>query len=605
MPDSPQTVRLTINGRELEVPPGTTILEAARSAGIRIPTLCHHPDLCVAGVCRICVVEVSGRRTLQAACACPVTAPIQVRTHTRKVRQARRHIVELLLSDHDGACVTCGRESSCELLALAREFGVDGFRFGHPDRPRPEPDRSSPSIIRDEGKCVLCRRCVRTCLDLQKVGAVGVLGRGTRSRIGTFQDLPLGSVVCIDCGQCVNRCPTGALRAVDPTGAVWAAIQDPGKHVVIQTAPSPRAAIGECFGLPPGRPLTFELNTALRRCGFDRVFDTTFGADLTVVEESAELLLRLRDALAGGKPPLPQFTSCCPAWVKYLEHFYPEFLPNLSSAKSPQQMFGAVLKTRYARQHGLAPEDIVSVALMPCTAKKAECGRPGMDASGYRDVDYALTTRELARMITQAGLDLAGLPGSEFDPPFGTASGSGVIFGASGGVMEAALRTVFEWVGGIPVEDRFRHADIEPLRGFEGVRRMELTLPVAGPVPALLAPLFTHWVGLAGATLRVAVAHGNANAMRVMEDIRRGGPFSRYHFIEFMACPGGCVGGGGQPIPTNAAIREARTRAIFAEDAAYPVRKAHENPDVLRLYRDFLTGGPCGPLSRKLLHGCR
>jgi len=596
-------VSLAINGQELKVPLGTTILDAARSVGIRIPTLCHHPDLCVAGVCRICSVEVEGQRTLQAACAYPVTTPLKIHTHTGKVRQARRHIIDLLLSEHYGECYACGRNNNCELQTLAKECGVDFFRFGHPREPRFRIDRSSYSVVRDNDKCVLCRRCVRTCIDLQEVGTIEVLGRSNASRIQTFLGKPLGSVVCINCGQCINRCPTGALRANDPTDEVWAAIQDPAKHVVIQTAPSPRAAIGECFGLPPGQALTFELNTALRMCGFDRVFDTNFSADLTIIEEGTELLLRLQSALKDGKPAaLPQFTSCSPGWVKYLEHFYPEYIPNLSSAKSPQQMFGAVIKTHYARTHGIDPKDIVTVALMPCSAKKFECNRPEMDDSGFKDVDYGLTTRELAKMIFEAGLDLPRLPRSDFDAPFGTATGSGVIFGATGGVMEAALRTVIELVVGIKVEDLFQHADIKPVRGFDGVKLLDLKVPKVGPVPALLAPLFPDWGFLDGAILKVAVAHGTANAKRVMEDIKQGGPFSQCHFIEFMGCPGGCIGGGGQPIPTSREIRQARAQAIYAEDSAYPIRKSHENPDVLKLYQEFLTEGPCGHLSHKLLH---
>ena len=597
------TVAISIHGQAFKVPLGTTILEAAREVGIKIPTLCHHPDLCVAGVCRICTVEVEGQRTLQAACAYPVTTPIKVHTHTRKVRQARRHVLDLLLSEHYGECYACGRNGNCELQSLAREYGVDSFRFGHPEQPRHQIDRSSYSVVRDNDKCVLCRRCVRTCIDLQEVGTIEVLGRGSASRIQTFLEKPLGSVVCINCGQCINRCPTGALRANDPTDEVWAAIHDPGKHVVIQTAPSPRAAIGECFGLPPGQALTFELNTALRMCGFDRVFDTNFSADLTILEEGTELLLRLQAALRDGKPAaLPQFTSCSPGWVKYLEHFYPEYIPNLSSAKSPQQMFGAIIKTYYARKHGIDPRDIVTVALMPCSAKKFECNRPEMDDSGFKDVDYGLTTRELAKMISETGLDLVRLPKSDFDAPFGTATGSGVIFGATGGVMEAALRTVIELVAGVKVENLFAHADIQPVRGFDGVKYVELAIPKVGPVPALLAPLFPDWDFLAGATLKVAVAHGTANARRVMEDIRAGGKFSQCHFIEFMGCPGGCIGGGGQPIPTSKEIRQARARAIYEEDSAYPIRKSHENPDVLKVYEEFLTEGPCGHLSHRLLH---
>jgi len=598
------TVTASINGQPVKVPLGTTILAAAQQVGIRIPTLCHHPDLCVAGVCRVCVVEVEGQRTLQAACAFPITSPIKVLTHTQKVRQTRRHVIDLLLSEHYGECYACGRNNNCELQGLAKEYGVDFFRFGHPDKPKFEIDRSSYSVIRDNNKCVLCRRCVRTCIDLQEVGTIEVVGRSDQSYITTFKDKPLGEVVCINCGQCINRCPTGALRANDPTDEVWAAIDDPNKHVVIQTAPSPRAAIGECFGLAPGSPLTFELNTALRMCGFDRIFDTNFTADLTIIEEGTELILRLHKALVGKDPniALPQFTSCSPGWVKYLEHFYARYIPNLSSAKSPQQMFGAVIKTYYAQKHGVDPKDIVTVALMPCSAKKFECNRSEMDDSGFKDVDYGLTTRELAKMISEAGLELPKLPKSDFDAPFGTATGSGVIFGATGGVMEAALRTVIELVTGLKVEDLFEKANIIPVRGFEGVKYVELPITQVGPVPDILKHLVPDWEWLKGVTLKVAVAHGTANAKKVMEDIKAGGKFSECHFIEFMGCPGGCIGGGGQPIPTSPKIRTARAKAIYVEDAAYEVRKSHENPDVLTIYKEFLTDGPCGRRSHELLH---
>jgi len=598
------TVGVNIDGIDVKVPLGTTILDAAKQAGIRIPTLCHHPDLCVAGVCRICSVEVEGQRTLQASCSFPVTTPLKVRTHSQKVRQARRHILDLMLSEHCGDCYTCSRNGNCELQTLAKEYGVDSFRFGRQEAPIHEIDRSSHSVVRDNNKCILCRRCVRTCLDLQEVGTIEVLGRSHKSHIGTFLDKPLGDVVCINCGQCINRCPTGALKANDQTDEVWTAIEDPRKHVVIQTAPSPRAAIGECFGLEPGTAVTFELNTALKRAGFDRVFDTNFTADLTIIEEGTELLLRLKQALLLREPGVafPQFTSCSPGWVKFLEHFYPEYIPNLSTAKSPQQMFGSVIKTYYAEKHGIDPKDIVTVALMPCSAKKYECNRPEMADSGHKDVDFGLTTRELAKMISEAGIDLPRLPKSDFDSPFGTPSGSGVIFGATGGVMEAALRTVIELVVGIKVEDLFEHADIKPVRGFEGVRYIELPITQVGPVPDILKHLFPSWDFLKGATLKVAVAHGTANAKKVMDDIRAGGQFSKCHFIEFMACPGGCLGGGGQPIPTTPEIRQARAKAIYAEDASYEIRKSHENPDVLKIYTEFLTEGPCGHKSHKLLH---
>jgi NADH-quinone oxidoreductase subunit G/[NiFe] hydrogenase diaphorase moiety small subunit len=597
-------VSITIDGKDHKVPLGTTVLDAARQLGIRIPTLCHHPDLCVAGVCRVCVVEVENQRTLQAACAYPVTAPIKVRTHTAKVRQARRHVIDLLLSTHYGECYSCKRNNNCELQMLAKEHGVDFFRFGHVTQSQYPIDQSSHSVVRDMDKCVLCRRCVRTCIDVQEVGVLEAVGRSNRTRIATYLDKPLGEVVCINCGQCINRCPTGALHANDASDEVWRAIDDPKKHVVIQTAPSPRAGIGECFGLEPGTPMTYQMNSALKLCGFDKVFDTNFTADLTIIEEGTELLMRLHKALVKKEPvAFPQFTSCSPGWVKYLEHFYPEYIPNLSTAKSPQQMFGAVIKTYYAKLNGIDPKDIVTVALMPCSAKKFECNRPEMDASGFKDVDYGLTTREMAQMFKEAGINLPDMPKGSFDAPFGDATGSGVIFGATGGVMESALRTVIELVTGQKVENLFENANIVPVRGFEGVKYVELPVPEVAPeVAPILKHLIPSWDFLKGATLKVAVAHGTANAKKVMENIKAGGEFAQCHFIEFMACPGGCLGGGGQPIPTSPEIRKARAKAIYAEDAASEVRKSYENPAVQRLYREFLTDGPCGHTSHKLLH---
>ena len=597
-------ITVTIDGTDVKVPMGTTVLEAARRVGVRIPTLCHHPDLCVAGVCRVCVVEVEGQRALQAACAFPITSSLKVKTHTRKVRQARRHILDLLLSTHYGECYSCKRNNNCELQALAKEYGVDFYRFGHVTESQVPKDESSYSVIRDMDKCILCRRCVRTCIDIQEVGVLEAVGRSNKTRISTFLDKPLGDVVCINCGQCINRCPTGALHANDSSDEVWRAIDDPTKHVVIQTAPSPRAGIGECFGCEPGTPMTYQMNTALKLAGFDKVFDTNFSADLTIIEEGTELLGRLYKALVKGEPQaFPQFTSCSPGWVKYLEHFYPEYIPNLSSAKSPQQMFGSVIKTYYAKLNNIDPNDIVTVALMPCSAKKFECNRPEMADSGFKDVDYGLTTREMAQMIKEAGIHLPDMPKGDFDDPFGTATGSGVIFGATGGVMEAALRTVIEFVCGVKVEKLFDHANIVPVRGFEGVKYVELPITAVNPeVPAIIRHLIPSFDFLKGATLKVAVAHGTANARRVMEDIKAGGKFSECHFIEFMGCPGGCIGGGGQPIPTSPEIRAARARAIYEEDAECAVRKSHENPAVLKLYGEFFTDGPCGSLSHKLLH---
>ncbi|MBN1684481.1 MAG: iron hydrogenase small subunit [Gammaproteobacteria bacterium] len=598
-----QQVTLTIDDQDITVPTGTTILQAARKVGIHIPTLCYHDDLCVSGACRLCIVEIEGQYRLQASCAYPVTQPIVVHTHSQKVRKARRHILELLVSEHVGECYACKCNNNCELQSLAAEYGIDVYRFGHDDKPRYEIDRSGP-IVRDMNKCIMCGRCVRACNDIQNIGAIEILNRGHKNKVGTFENIPLVSTVCINCGQCVTHCPTGALVERDDTEAVWKAIEDPQKHVVIQTAPAPRAAIGECFGLEPGHPVTFQLNTALHMCGFDKVFDTNFTADLTIIEEGTELLLRLYKALVKKDPKaaLPQFTSCSPGWVKFIESFYPEYLPNMSSAKSPQQMFGALIKTYYATINHIDPKDIVSVSLMPCSAKKFECDRPEMRSSGYKDVDYALTTRELGKMISSMGIDLPHLQKSDFDDPFGTATGSGVIFGATGGVMESALRTVIELVTGKKVESLFEHADIKPVRGLEGVRYAELPIAEVGPVPELIKHLIPNWDWLKGATLKVAICHGTGNARKVMDDIKMGGKFSQCHFIEFMACPGGCLGGGGQPIPVNDEIRKARANAIYSEDHAYSIRKSHENPVISLLYHEFLTDGPCGHKSHELLH---
>ncbi len=598
------SISVEINEKKVTVPMGTTILEACRQNQVYVPTLCHHDDLCIAGVCRICVVDVEGMRTLQAACAFPITAPIKIRTSTPMVRKARKHIIDLLLSEHYGECYSCFRNNNCELQTLAKEYGVDHYNFGHVENPRYEVDSSSYSVVRDMDKCILCKRCVRTCIDLQEVGVLEAIGRGYKTRIGTFSEKPLAEVVCINCGQCINRCPTAALRANDPRDEIWEAIDNPDKHVVIQTAPSPRAGIGEEFGIEPGHSFTGEMNTALRRIGFDRVFDTNFTADLTIMEEGTELLLRLYKALVKKDTSvvIPQFTSCSPGWVKYLEHFYPEFIPNLSSAKSPQQMFGALIKTYYAKKHNIDPANIVSVAVMPCSAKKFECNRPEMTSSGFKDVDYGLTARELAQMIKESGIYLPEMPKSNFDDPFGDASGAGLIFGATGGVMEAALRTVIELVTGIKVEKVFDNMNIMPVRGFEGIKYAELPITKVGPVPKILTHLVPNWDWLKGATVKVAVAHGTANAKRVIEDIKAGGKFSECHFIEFMACPGGCIGGGGQPIPTNAEIRRLRAKAIYDEDASLGLRKSHENTHVLKLYEEFLTDGPCGHTAHKLLH---
>jgi iron-only hydrogenase group A len=584
-------VEIEINGISYKVPFGTTILDACKDNNIYVPTLCYHEDLCIAGVCRVCVVEVEGMRTLQAACAFPITGKLKIHTTSEKVRKARRHILDLLISEHYGECYSCHRNNNCELQTLAKEYGVDSYKFGHITERRYEVDRSSYSVIRDMDKCILCKRCVRTCIDLQEVGVLEATQRGSETVISTFLDKPLADVICINCGQCINRCPTAALKANDPSDEIWRAIDDPKKHVVIQTAPSPRASIGEEFGLPPGQSFTYELNTALKMIGFDKVFDTDFTADLTIMEEGTELLLRLKAALVDGDKnvKLPQFTSCSPGWIKYIEHFYPESLDYLSSCKSPQQMFGSVIKTFYAQEQGIDPADIVTVAVMPCSAKKFECNRPEMADSGFKDVDYGLTTRELAQMIKEAGLFLPELPKTHFDDPFGDASGAGLIFGATGGVMEAALRTAYELVTGREVP--FEHLNIMACRGFEGIKQASVKLENVLPA----------WSFLEGVDLKFMISHGTANAKQVMEMLKRG-ELNDVHFIEVMACPGGCIGGGGQPIPTSPYIRQKRAEAIYQEDMDLTLRKSHENEHVKYIYEKFLTDGPCGHKSHELLH---
>ncbi len=586
-----EQVSVIINGTKLTVPTGTTILEAAKKLNIKIPTLCHHKDLCLAGVCRVCMVEVEGMKTLQAACAFPITFPIIIKTYSPRVRRARTNVLQLILRNHVGECYSCGRNNNCELQDLAKEYGITTYKFGHIEKPRYKKDKSSYSVERDMDKCVLCRRCVRTCIDLQEVGVLEASERGSKTKIETYLDIPLNNTLCINCGQCINRCPTGALKERDLGDEVWDAIDDPTKHVILQTAPSPRVAIGEEFGLPAGTSVTKKLNTAGKRMGFDKIFDTNFTADLTIMEEGTELLHRLKSALLDGdkKVKLPQITSCSPGWVKYCEHFYPEYLGHVSSAKSPQQMFGAVIKTWYAQREKLNPKNIVSVALMPCTAKKFELERPEMNASGQQDVDYGLTTREMAKMIKKCGLDLPNLPDSDFDNPLGLGSGAGLVFGATGGVMEAALRTAYEIIAGEPVP--FKNLNITPVRGMEGIRSAEIPIKKTTK----------DWKFLKGKKLKILVAHGTANAKKVMDKLKAG-ELKDYHFIEIMGCPGGCLGGGGQPIPTSPEIRKARAKAIYDEDAGLKVRKSHENPIIKKIYKDFLKEGPCGKKSHKLLH---
>ena len=583
-------LNITINGVVYEVEPGKTILDAARDAGIIIPTLCYHKDLCVAGNCRVCVVEIVGQNRLSASCATPCQDNIEILTNTLKVRNARKHIIELLLSEHNADCTKCYKNGNCELQELAAEYKImsqdliDLVPFKNYTI-----DMYSPSIIKDDSKCIRCQRCVRTCSELQGVNALTVAYKGDKMKISTFFEKSMNDVVCTNCGQCVNHCPTGALIEKNYIEEVWEAISDPDKHVVVQTAPAVRVGLGEELGFEAGSRVTGKMVAALKNLGFDSVLDTDFTADLTIMEEGTELLTRLKRAIVDKDPTvqLPMATSCSPGWIKYIEHMYPEYLGNLSTCKSPQQMFGALAKTYYARSRKLNPEKIVSVSIMPCTAKKFESNRPEMHDSGYRDVDYVLTTRELAIMIKQAGIDFMKLPDKKFDRIMGESTGAGVIFGATGGVMEAALRTAYELVTGREVP--FDNINITPVRGMEGVR--EASIKIENPLET--------WSFLDGVELKCAIAHGLVNAKKVMDALKAN--TVNYHFIEFMACPGGCLGGGGQPIPTNPEIREKRAKAIYDEDEAMHIRKSHENPEIIKIYEDYL-GKPLGEKSHHLLH---
>ena len=581
-------ITLTIDGTQVQVEEGKTILEAAKKLNIHIPTLCHHEDLCTAGNCRVCVVEVEGMRNLQASCAYPASEGMVINTNTPKVRRARKDIIALLVSEHNTQCTTCYRSTNCELQELAFEYNVDNNIYLSVLNGHIEIDKLSPSIEKDDSKCVRCQRCVRTCAELQGVNAVSVAHKGNHMKISTFMDLPMSEVVCVNCGQCVNRCPTGALTERRYYDDIWEAIDDPTKHVVVNTAPAVRVALGESLGFPVGTRVTGKMVTALRKVGFDSVLDTDFTADLTIMEEGTELLTRLKQALVEKKNvALPMMTSCSPGWVKYIEHMYPNHLDHLSTCKSPQQMFGALAKTYYAEKKGIDPKDIVSVAIMPCAAKKYEANRSEMNDSGYQDIDAGLTTRELAHMIKQTGVDFMSLEESKYDSFMGDSTGAAVIFGATGGVMEAALRTAYEIVTGREVP--FANLEIMPVRGMEGVR--EASVKIEGCVP--------EWSFLEGVELKVAVAHGLVNARKIMDQIARGE--SPYHFVEIMACPGGCIGGGGQPIPTNEEIRKARIRAIYEEDTNMKIRKSHENPEIAAIYEEFL-GKPLGEKSHHLLH---
>ena len=565
---------LKIDGRTVQAEDGMTVLEACLQEGIRIPTLCNLKDINNIGACRMCLVEDAKSGKLQASCVLPVSEGLEVKTASPKVLEARRAVLELILSDHDRSCLTCKRNQTCELQALANEMGVSEIEF-QGTRIIKTIDELSPSVVRDNNKCILCRRCVAACAKTQGVCAIGVQNRGFKSQIGSEFGKSLGEVACINCGQCIAACPTGALTEKDATKEVWAALNDPKKFVVFQPAPAVRVAIGEEFGMPIGTRCTGKLAAAMRRLGADRVFDVDFAADLTIMEEGTELLQRIQN---GGV--LPMITSCSPGWIKFCEHFYPEFIPNLSTCKSPNQMQGAVTKTYFAEKNGLDPRDIFVVSVMPCTAKKFEIQRPEMGRDGYRDVDANLTTRELARMIRQAGIDFVHLPDEDFDDVLGESTGAAVIFGVTGGVMEAALRTVAD----ILSKQDLKEIEYQDVRGLTGIK--EAT------------------VSIAGMEIKVAVAHGTANAAKLLDAIKAGE--KTYHFIEIMGCPGGCVTGGGQPI-VDARTRyfvdpkAARAAATYDEDEAKTIRKSHENPAIKKIYAEFL-GEPCGHKSHELLH---
>lgn len=562
-------VNLTIDGLKVQVPNGSTILEASQQLGIKIPTLCYHPELRPAGACRICMVEVQGARSLAASCVYPVNEGMVVHTNTPNVREARRTVVELLLANHPTDCLSCQKNLHCELQTIAAELGIRDLPY-EGERTEYPLDKSNPSLVRDQTKCIKCGRCVRVCGDRQGVHVYSFVNRGFNTTVAPAFQQGLGDVACTLCGQCATVCPTAAIVEKDDTRAVWKALGDPAKCVVVQTAPSVRVALGEALGLPTASIVTGKMVAALRRLGFTKVFDTDFGADLTIMEEGHELIQRITQ---GGT--LPMITSCSPGWVNFIEQNYPDLLEHLSTAKSPMQMFGTLVKTYYAEKSGINPADIVSVAIMPCTAKKAEAARPEMNASGYQDVDFVLTTRELGRMIKEAGIDFEQLPSESFDDPLGESTGAAIIFGATGGVMEAALRTVAEVLTGKELSQLEYHE----VRGLEGIK--EAVIPIGD------------------LTVKVAVVHSLAKARMVMEKIRNGEV--DYHFIEIMACPGGCIGGGGQPYPVSEKIRKQRMAAIYECDRDMSLRKSHENPSIQKVYREFLEK-PLSAKSHKLLH---
>lgn len=570
-----ENVNIKINGVDVSAPKGSTILQAARIAGIEIPTLCYLKEINEIGACRICVVEVKGARSFVASCVYPINEGMEIYTNTPQILEARKKTLQLILSTHDRKCLSCVRSGNCELQKLSHDLKVEDEGKYDGENPKYEIDYSAAHMYRDNNKCILCRRCTAVCDKVQAVGVIGANERGFRTSIASPFGMGLGETSCVSCGQCIAVCPTGALSEKDNTDDVFAALADKSKHVIVQTAPAVRAALGEAFGMPIGTNVEGKMVAALRRLGFAKVFDTDFAADLTIMEEANEFLDRVKN---GGV--LPMITSCSPGWIKYCEHYFPDMTENLSTCKSPMQMFGAVAKTYYAQKMGIDPKDIVMVAVMPCTAKKFEIGRDDEAAAGVPDVDIAITTRELARMIDRAGIKFADLPDEKFDTPLGISTGAGVIFGASGGVMEAALRTAVEKLSGQKLEK----LDFTDVRGMQGIKEASYNV--------------------AGMEVKVAVASGLANAKELLNKVKRGE--ANYHFIEIMGCPGGCVNGGGQPqqpasVRNFEDIRSLRAKALYDIDAAMPVRKSHENEAIQQLYKEFF-GEPGSHKAHEILH---
>lgn len=570
-----ENITIKINGAEISAPKGSTILEAARLAGIEIPTLCYMKEINEIGACRICVVEVKGAKTLVTACVYPIAEGMEIFTNTKRVLEARKKTLTLILSDHDRECLSCVRSGECELQRLCRVYRVHDENLFDGARNKYELDTSAPHMIRNNNKCILCRKCVAVCEKVQGIGVIGTNARGFKTYISSAFDMDLAETSCVSCGQCIAVCPTGAITEKDYTEQVFDAIADPEKYVIVQAAPAVRAALGEAFGYPIGTDVEGKLAASLRRLGFDKVFDTNFSADLTIMEEANEFLDRVQN---GGV--LPMITSCSPGWIKYCEHYFPDMTENLSSCKSPQQMFGAIAKSYYAEKMGIPKEKMVVVSVMPCTAKKFEIGRADEDANGVPDVDIAITTRELSRMINRAGINFDKLPNEEFDAPLGLGTGAAVIFGATGGVMEAALRTAVEKLTG----DELKQLDFTDVRGIEGIKEASYDV--------------------AGMTIKVAVASGLKNARELLEKVKAGE--AEYHFIEIMGCPGGCVNGGGQPQqPGNVRnfvdIRKKRAKVLYDIDAHNPIRKSHENPAIQELYKTYL-GEPGSHRAHELLH---